>query len=197
MFSFGKIFLDFFDSWFLVWVNRFSFILSRGTPYDYRSIMHYSKTAFGYYGKVTMETVDPYFQDLIGTNGGFSAIDIQQINLVYKCPPYKGLLPVEATPDCHDTSSYCEMNAWAGSCKNAWGKRNCPLTCKQCTPGKKRTTLAPTSATTPSTATSTSAPTCKDNAGSGFCRQVVDRCGEKNVREWMKKQCSKTCKFCK
>ena len=78
-------------------MNRFSFILSRGTPYDYRSVMHYSKTAFGYYGKVIMETIDPYFQDLIGTNSGFSAIDIQQINLVYKCPPYKLLLSVEAT----------------------------------------------------------------------------------------------------
>ena len=38
---------------------------SLGTSYDYFSNMHYGKTAFGS-GKVTMETTDAYYKDLIG-----------------------------------------------------------------------------------------------------------------------------------
>ena len=66
---------------------------SLGTPYDYHSIMHYSKLAFTMNGKMTMEPVDPYYTDLIGTGSGFSATDIVQFNKLYQCPPYTGPLP--------------------------------------------------------------------------------------------------------
>lgn len=56
---------------------------SLGTSYDYLSIMHYSKNAFGYGRATTIITKDPAFQDKIGQRGGFSDIDIKQINLMY------------------------------------------------------------------------------------------------------------------
>ena len=57
-------------------------INSLGTPYDIRSMMHYGSTAFGG-GRRTIETKDPSKQRLIGQRGGFSDIDIKQINLMY------------------------------------------------------------------------------------------------------------------
>lgn len=53
-----------------------------GTGYDYRSIMHYGKTAFGS-GRLTIKTVDPSMQNVIGKATSFSETDIKQINLMY------------------------------------------------------------------------------------------------------------------
>ena len=55
---------------------------SLGTPYDFRSMMHYGSTAFGG-GRRTIEAIDSKNQRLIGQRGGFSEIDIKQINLMY------------------------------------------------------------------------------------------------------------------
>lgn len=55
---------------------------SLGSPYDYLSMMHYGKTAFGG-GRMTIRTKDPTFQDKIGNRVGFSKIDIVQINRMY------------------------------------------------------------------------------------------------------------------
>jgi len=57
-------------------------INSMGTPYDYRSMMHYGKTAFGR-GRTTIRTKQSYYQDKIGQRSGFSEIDKKQINLMY------------------------------------------------------------------------------------------------------------------
>ena len=54
------------------------------TPYDYLSIMHYSKTAFGS-GKVTIITKDPTMQEKIGQRDRMSDIDAIQLNRLYKC----------------------------------------------------------------------------------------------------------------
>jgi hypothetical protein len=112
-------------------------VTSHGTPYDFRSVMHYGKTAFGN-GKVTMQTIDPYFTDLIGIGSGFSDIDVEQINTMYKCPKYQGVVnAVKQTPDCHDSSSYCEMMILEEKegC-DSWAGRECPFSCKRCEPGK-------------------------------------------------------------
>ncbi len=53
-------------------------------PYDYESVMHYGKTAFGS-GRITIETIDPTKQNVIGNRRGFSKYDIMQMNLLYKC----------------------------------------------------------------------------------------------------------------
>lgn len=55
---------------------------SLGTPYDYLSMMHYGKTAFGG-GRMTIRTKVPAFQDKIGNRAGFSEIDKVQINKMY------------------------------------------------------------------------------------------------------------------
>ena len=44
--------------------------------------MHYGSTAFGG-GRRTIEAIDSKNQRLIGQRGGFSEIDIKQINLMY------------------------------------------------------------------------------------------------------------------
>ena len=65
--------------------QKASNIDSMSVPYDYRSIMHYGRTAFGR-GKLTIETRDPKMQRVIGRRSGFSDYDVLQMNLLYKCP---------------------------------------------------------------------------------------------------------------
>ena len=55
---------------------------SLDTPYDYLSVMHYGKTAFGN-GSLTIQTKDLAYQDKIGLTNGFSDIDKVQINKMY------------------------------------------------------------------------------------------------------------------
>jgi len=57
-------------------------INSRGHKYDYLSVMHYTKTAFGD-GDVTIVTLDPAYQDKIGQRNGLSDGDVEQINGVF------------------------------------------------------------------------------------------------------------------
>lgn len=57
-------------------------INSLGTPYDFLSMMHYGKTAFGG-RKTTIQTIKPRYQELLDQRGGFSSIDIQQTKKMY------------------------------------------------------------------------------------------------------------------
>lgn len=62
-----------------------------GTPYDYRSVMHYDKTAFGKKrGLITMETLDPKFQDIIGKSGDASVNDYKKVCAIYGCQTCPG-----------------------------------------------------------------------------------------------------------
>ena len=62
---------------------------SLNTTYDYLSIMHYSRYAFGikrYQTRaVTIDTTEYKYKYKIGKAKQFSEIDIKQINLMYKC----------------------------------------------------------------------------------------------------------------
>ncbi|KAM6915003.1 low choriolytic enzyme-like [Xenentodon cancila] len=55
------------------------------TPYDYSSIMHYGRTAFGKFGK--LETIIPIPDSTvpIGESKSLSNIDILRINRLYNC----------------------------------------------------------------------------------------------------------------
>ncbi|KAK6726506.1 hypothetical protein RB195_004685 [Necator americanus] len=56
-----------------------------GVPYDYMSVMHYGKRAFAKPGTITLETLDPDYQDLIGKAKRPSKNDYKKICRIYKC----------------------------------------------------------------------------------------------------------------
>ena len=58
---------------------------SLGQPYDLQSIMHYSKKAFSSNGGDTIQSkADPTMK--LGNENSLSAVDVLQINLLYRCP---------------------------------------------------------------------------------------------------------------
>ncbi|NXJ61072.1 MEP1B protein, partial [Rostratula benghalensis] len=58
---------------------------SLNVPYDYTSVMHYSKTAFRNGTEPTIVTNIPDFMDVIGQRMDFSDYDIQKLNQLYNC----------------------------------------------------------------------------------------------------------------
>ncbi|XP_069950456.1 blastula protease 10-like [Cherax quadricarinatus] len=56
-----------------------------GVPYDYTSVMHYGSQYFTRNGKLTISTVDPFAQGLIGQRNGLSHRDKLLANLMYNC----------------------------------------------------------------------------------------------------------------
>lgn len=174
-----------------------------GTPYDYRSVMHYGKTAFGR-GKVTLETKSTYWRDLVGIGSGFSDIDVKQINLMYGCPEYKGIVEkVKQTPDCHDGTSYCEMMIQEHGCSVGWYARKCPFTCKKCTPGggPPPTGPVPTRIPEPSKGPVTKPPPRTQSPG-GDCKEISNCheyakwCGVASWKHFMERNCRRTCGLC-
>uniref|UniRef100_A0A7I5E5X6 Metalloendopeptidase n=2 Tax=Haemonchus contortus TaxID=6289 RepID=A0A7I5E5X6_HAECO len=61
-----------------------------GIPYDYRSVMHYGKKAFAFPGKISMQTTDPKFQDVIGHQKDASPNDYRKICKIYGCSTCAG-----------------------------------------------------------------------------------------------------------
>ncbi|RXN36398.1 meprin A subunit beta-like protein [Labeo rohita] len=56
-----------------------------GVPYDYSSVMHYSKTAFSKTSEPTIVTKIPEFLDVIGQRMEFSDSDLLKLNRLYNC----------------------------------------------------------------------------------------------------------------
>ncbi|VDM61832.1 unnamed protein product [Angiostrongylus costaricensis] len=59
-------------------------------PYDYKSVMHYTKTAFARIGKISMETLDPSYMDVIGRQKDASTSDYQKVCKIYGCAVCNG-----------------------------------------------------------------------------------------------------------
>ena len=56
-----------------------------GQPYDFQSIMHYSNKEFSSNGGDTIQAIaDPSMP--LGNVNSLSALDVMEINLLYKCP---------------------------------------------------------------------------------------------------------------
>ncbi|XP_067402085.1 meprin A subunit beta [Emydura macquarii macquarii] len=58
---------------------------SLNVPYDYTSVMHYSKTSFMNGTDPTIVTNIPTFMDVIGQRMDFSDCDLQKLNRLYNC----------------------------------------------------------------------------------------------------------------
>uniref|UniRef100_A0A8C2XUC1 Metalloendopeptidase n=1 Tax=Cyclopterus lumpus TaxID=8103 RepID=A0A8C2XUC1_CYCLU len=56
-----------------------------GVPYDYGSVMHYSKTSFNVGSEPSIVPRIPHFMDVIGQRMGFSASDLTKVNRLYRC----------------------------------------------------------------------------------------------------------------
>ncbi|XP_064096371.1 protein SpAN-like [Macrobrachium nipponense] len=69
-------------------------------PYDFLSDMHYNSEAFSSNGKLTIVTVDPMNQELIGVRDALSHMDKLLANKIYPCIDVRCTKVIEA-PACH------------------------------------------------------------------------------------------------
>lgn len=60
-----------------------------GISYDYGSVMHYSKTAFSKNGNPTLLPIRDT-NAVIGQRHGFSQLDIEKVNTLYRCGRFYG-----------------------------------------------------------------------------------------------------------
>ncbi|XP_057291343.1 zinc metalloproteinase nas-15-like [Hydractinia symbiolongicarpus] len=119
--------------------NKERNVNSLGTPYDLKSMMHYSSTAFAKRGTKTITTKDPSKQHLIDTYNrisGFSEMDIKQIGLMYNhiCtggPPPSGVPPPD---NCKNNHQRCQEWANRGECQKnpRYMHHNCKKSCNKC-----------------------------------------------------------------
>ncbi|XP_065067993.1 uncharacterized protein LOC135693432 isoform X3 [Rhopilema esculentum] len=182
--------------------QKASNIDSMSVPYDYRSIMHYGRTAFGR-GKLTIETRDPTMQRVIGRRSGFSDYDVLQMNLLYKCPgftrpPKQSLPPIsEVSPttapitgDCKDKTYSCTYYKERGYCTRdifvQYMRENCPRICGFCKPGSIE-----------AGGLAVGLDGCIDTIT--FCDFYVKKnyCTHPKFGDYMKRNCPLSCKFCK
>ncbi|XP_036437514.1 meprin A subunit beta [Colossoma macropomum] len=63
-----------------------------GVPYDYGSVMHYSKTSFNKGSEPTIVTKIPEFMDVIGQRMEFSFSDVLKLNKLYNCTTFSTFL---------------------------------------------------------------------------------------------------------
>jgi len=117
--------------------NKFNFnkhgtntIDSLGTPYDFRSIMHYGTNAFGG-SRMTIRTKNGNNQRLIGNRNGFSELDVKQINLMYKC---SGTTGGGVTSTCKNMNPRCDEWYRRGECNRNPGYMHnyCKKSCRRC-----------------------------------------------------------------
>jgi len=99
---------------------------SRGTPYDYDSMMHYGSKFFSSNGGYTIKTKNSADQRRIGQRSGFSETDKRQINLMY-CGGTSG----GGGSTCNERDLDNRCSGWKSYCGiNNYVDRNCRKTCK-------------------------------------------------------------------
>ncbi|XP_061196734.1 uncharacterized protein LOC133205009 [Saccostrea echinata] len=108
-----------------------------GITYDYGSVMHYSKTAFSRNGNPTLLPIRNTKAE-IGQRHGFSQLDIDKVNTLYRCGDIAPTNPTLHPTPVHSPSisisglmnlqsSPCQSNGWL-----PWSKwSRCDLNCQQ------------------------------------------------------------------
>ncbi|XP_059168133.1 blastula protease 10-like [Physella acuta] len=122
------------------------------TPYDYQSIMHYGNRYFSANGEITLRTIDPAYQDIIGTAKNLSFYDIKDANIRYDCADQcenKPICPEEAFVG-KDCTCWCPVKGKKilSTCPSITTKR-----AKTTTPTTKRMKTTTTTKRTKSTPT--------------------------------------------
>ena len=91
------------------------------TRYDYYSIMHYGEKAFGN-GKITITTLDPRFQKVIGQRRDLSSLDVFSIDTLYPKPgkcekgPRMSSFAVDIEyPDVELVPQLSKLSCWAAA----------------------------------------------------------------------------------
>ncbi|XP_069978456.1 blastula protease 10 isoform X2 [Penaeus vannamei] len=103
-----------------------SLVDDKGVAYDYTSDMHYSGFGFSNNGHLTIATVDPRNQELIGQREGLSHRDKHLANLMYGCiDKWMGKCGISSDP--------CENGGYYG--------KNCACVCPPGTSGSSCETL--------------------------------------------------------
>uniref|UniRef100_A0A3B4DEM6 Metalloendopeptidase n=1 Tax=Pygocentrus nattereri TaxID=42514 RepID=A0A3B4DEM6_PYGNA len=80
-----------------------------GMPYDYSSVMHYSKTAFSKGSNPTIVTKIPEFVDVIGQSMEFSSSDVLKLNKLYNCTTFSTFLD-----SCNATGKWVRVRSVEG-----------------------------------------------------------------------------------
>ncbi|XP_037776257.1 LOW QUALITY PROTEIN: blastula protease 10-like [Penaeus monodon] len=99
---------------------------SKGIAYDYTSDMHYSGFGFSKNGHLTIATLDPRNQELIGQRSGLSHRDKHLANLMYRCID-------KWVAKCGISSDTCKNGGYLGA--------NCACVCPAGTTGSSCETL--------------------------------------------------------
>jgi len=194
------------------------------SQYDTQSVMHYGSYAFSANGQPTI--TDRARRPISTQRNGFSRIDLEEINKLYKCD--RTGTGTGTGGSCSDSNANCAGWAQQGECdKNPnYMLTNC---CKSCKGGAVTTTTVPPTTTTPTPTSCTGADrnkNCEYWAGVGECKKNPDymlqnccescsggttsNCANKNDNcdgwkayctstsyiSWMAENCAKTCGKC-
>jgi len=109
----------------------------RGESYDYRSIMHYGKTAFSSNGQITIQPKDNSVINVIGNAQKLSGSDARVVKAMYGCranPTPKPTTTRAPTTKCEDKGEHCDYWKKMGQCEANPGymTRFCTMTCGFC-----------------------------------------------------------------
>jgi len=125
-----------------------------GEPYDYASVMHYSKYAFSSNGQPTIQAKDNPSRTL-GNRVGPTQIDINKLNKLYQCSGTTGTsgttpstttttaAPSTSCKDVYTGTNQCSywantMNYCTSSRYGTWMGYYCRSTCSKCSPCSDR-----------------------------------------------------------
>ncbi|XP_031566396.1 zinc metalloproteinase nas-15-like [Actinia tenebrosa] len=110
-----------------------STIDSLGTPYDYNSVMHYDSYAFSRNRRPTIVAKQSGVK--LGNRRYLSKVDIQQMNMMYKCSGGGGggggIVNPPPPPVCKDNNPLCPILA-LGCGLHAGIRDQCRKSCKMC-----------------------------------------------------------------